>query len=152
MSTISDEKFIAGILGSRDDANNEEIVYIDKFIGNEQMLLLISRLTNSSSLRNKRRLCLRGNCIGAAGAKALADMLRTNTHIEHVSLEWNQIGSSGCISIAEALKYNNTLKYLDLRNNGIGDDGAAALANALAASSKCLKVLDLRWNQVRKCM
>ena len=144
MSTIADDKLIASIIG-RDDS--DEVVCIDKFIGDEQMQLLVSRL-RSAGMRGKRRIALRGNCIGGSGAKALADLLRNNTTLEYVSLEWNQIGSTGCTLLAEALRSNNTITHLDLRNNGIADDGAIALSSALLSSGKSVKMLDLRWNQI----
>jgi hypothetical protein len=163
MSTIADEKFISAILGREDNGHHnsngsDEIVCVDKFIGDDQMQLLMNRLnarsSSNSGQRRIRRLCLRGNCIGGGGAKAIAEMLRTNNVLEFLSLEWNQIGSSGCQSIADALRQNHTLKHLDLRNNGISDDGAIALAQAAAFHSSsgktALKVLDLRWNQVER--
>jgi hypothetical protein len=74
-------------------------------------------------------------------------MLKSNTTLEILSLEWNQLASTGASLIAQSLEHNGHLTHLDLRNNGISDDGAAAIAGALLNNST-IKVIDLRWNQI----
>lgn len=138
------EKNLSTILG-RDDT--EEVVCIDKFIGDDTLCALAERLKRTDT-KKKKRIVLRGNCLGSRGASALADFFKTDEHTEFVSLEWNQVGSDGCLSLAEAIRLNSSLFHVDLRNNGITDEGAFAFANALAASNTTLKVLDLRWNQI----
>ena len=123
---------------------SDDLVLIDKFVGDEvtgELALLLK------SDVNVKRITLRGNCIGAQGAMALAGMLEVNTTIVSVSLEWNQIGSAGATALAAALTKNRSISHLDLRNNGLGDDGASALANALRLN-QTLTTMDLRWNVI----
>jgi len=123
---------------------SDDLVLIDKFVGDEvtgELALLLK------SDVNVKRITLRGNCIGAQGAMALAGMLEVNTAIVSLSLEWNQIGSAGATALAAALAKNRSITHLDLRNNGLGDDGASALANALRLN-QTLTTMDLRWNVI----
>ena len=59
----------------------------------------------------------------------------------------NRIGAEGARALAEALKTNKALTSLDLRRNSIGAEGARALAEALKTNS-ALTSLDLRWNSI----
>eukprot|EP01036_Dinobryon_divergens_P005809 gene5809-7695_t len=124
--------------------SSDDVSYIDKFIGDEVCTQLAERLRDNSS---KRRLILRGNCIGPSGAHALSQMLLSNKSIEYISLEWNEISSSGVLFLAASLGRNNSLIALDLRNNGVKDDCTIALSKAVEENTQ-LKTLDLRWNQI----
>jgi hypothetical protein len=121
----------------------EEIFFKDKFLGDENIRLLCEKLRKDP----KRKLILRGNYIGTVGAKAIADLLKEQESLLHLSLEWNQIGSTGAEYLAEALLMNRSLVYLDLRNNYINSDASVALAQAIMQNTS-LKTLDLRWNQI----
>jgi Ran GTPase-activating protein (RanGAP) involved in mRNA processing and transport len=132
---------VSSIVGRHE---SPEVICIDKFLGDDAIRLLSSKINGNMS---KRRLVLRGNCIGPAGAEALAAVLREKSNFSFISLEWNQIGSEGTTFLSEALTFNTNLIHLDLRNNGISDEGAYCLAKALG-SNDTLKTLDLRWNQV----
>ena len=57
----------------------EELVLIDKFVGDD-LTTELSKLLESDT--KVRRIVLRGNCIGTLGAQALANMLEKNTFIE----------------------------------------------------------------------
>ncbi len=138
------EKLISAMCGSD---STDEISSVDRFLGDDAIHLLCDKLKNNN-LSNKRRLILRGNCVGMIGAKALSDLLKSNPSLKFISLEWNQIGSQGAKLLADALQSNQGLTHLDLRNNGINNEGAIALANSLQ-SNNLLQTLDLRWNQVR---
>lgn len=139
-----EDRIIASIIGK---SGSSEILCVDKFIGDESMRSIVARL-KSDGEANRKRLVLRGNCIGHGGATALADLIETNSSFQFISIEWNQIASVGAIEISKALAFNKALKHLDLRNNGISDDGAIALANVLTAVNTSLQILDLRWNQI----
>lgn len=139
-----DQKFLDSVLGS--DAN-DEIICIDKFIGDESMSELCRRVRMAGK-DFKSKIVLRGNCLSPNGATSLANLLKNSASLQTLSVEWNQIASAGCIHIAHALHMNNSLLHLDLRNNGINDDGAIALANAVVEPNMTLKTLDLRWNQI----
>ncbi|GLD91541.1 hypothetical protein PINS_up000074 [Pythium insidiosum] len=95
------------------------------------------------------QLDLRGNRFETAGARVLADMLRTHHCVVSLSLEWNNVGllDAGVEALAAALEVDSRLVELDLRNNNIGPDGAKALAAALCRN-RTLRRLDLRWNEI----
>lgn len=70
------------------------------------------KCANSRS-RDRGFADLRGNDIRSAGAKAIADMLGSNTTIRSLSLEWNSLGLQDGIGwIADALKLNKTLAHV----------------------------------------
>lgn len=71
-------------------------------------------------------LDLRGNDIGADGARALghSDSL---SKLRHLRLDGNRIGSDGAAALAASPQLTG-VQALDLGNNGIGPAGAAALA------------------------
>jgi hypothetical protein len=129
---------------------NEEIMCVDKFIGDESCAELCHRLNHkehNGSNERVKRLVLRGNCLSTRSAQSLGEVLRGNHTLDMLSLEWNQLGSSGASFISHALEHNTHLEQVDLRNNGIGDDGAMAFGQSLL-SNDSLRVLDLRWNQI----
>jgi uncharacterized protein (TIGR02996 family) len=73
-------------------------------------------------------LCLRGNFIGSAGARALAD----NPHFARLAvldLSANVIGDEGAAALARS-PHLAGLELLDLASAGIGDAGACALAES----------------------
>ncbi|TYZ60429.1 hypothetical protein PybrP1_009379, partial [[Pythium] brassicae (nom. inval.)] len=94
-------------------------------------------------------LDLRGNRFEAAGAVALAELLRAPHNVVSINLEWNNVGllDHGIEALAAALATDTRLLALDLRNNNVGPEGAKALAKALARN-RTLRHLDLRWNDV----
>jgi hypothetical protein len=139
----NDHSLVETMSGS---SSSDEISCVDRFLGDEAINILCDKI-KSNHLDNKRRMVLRGNCVGVSGAKALSELLKYHHSLQFISLEWNQIGSAGVQYLAEALKRNEGLTHLDLRNNGIDNEGAIALSSALNDNNK-LKVLDLRWNQV----
>ena len=80
-------------------------------------------------------LNLSSNSIGAEGAQALAEALKTNGALTTLDLS------------SEALKTNVALTTLNLRKNSIGDEGALALAEALKTNG-ALTTLGLRSNSI----
>ncbi|CAL8142614.1 unnamed protein product [Orchesella dallaii] len=93
---------------------------------------------------------LRGNNIQFANMlEPLGTMLKVNSNLKSLIMEWNQIG---CIKDAfqvfcDGLSINSGLEYLDLRNNQISDECAIELATALK-HNKIMRDLDLRWNSI----
>ena len=87
------------------------------------------------------------NKIGAAGAKALAQALKTNTSVTKIYLGKNEIGDAGAQVLAEALKINTTLKTIDLTHNKIGTAGAQAMADALKLNTS-VTTLDFKQNKI----
>ena len=80
-------------------------------------------------------LDLRGNGIGAEGAKELAAVLTTNTALTELYLGGCGIGDEGAKELAAALTNNTALTELALRGNGIGNEGAKELAAALKTNT-----------------
>ena len=86
---------------------------------------------------------LRQKGLTAHDATAVAEILKSNTSMTSVSLNFNtEIGDEGTKALAEALKVNAMVKQLNLVDCGIGADGAAALAEALRSNTS-LRRLDL---------
>ena len=125
------------------DDRHPELCVIDRFLGASDVSDLCARLQAQPV---KKRVILKGNCLGSAGAVALASFLKENSTIELLSLEWNQLGSEGAVAIAKALE-TCSVKELDLRNNNIKNEGALALAKSVMLNGS-LTTLDLRWNQI----
>ncbi|XP_006064311.1 leucine-rich repeat-containing protein 45 isoform X2 [Bubalus bubalis] len=96
-----------------------------------------------------RFLDLKGNNLRAAGAEALAKLLRQNKSIQSLTLEWNNLGTwdEAFATFCGALAANGALRQLDLRNNQINHKGAEELALALKSNAS-LQQLDLRWNHI----
>eukprot|EP00752_Nemacystus_decipiens_P006959 g6244.t1 len=125
---------------------SQEANLSDRFVGDEAVRQISDALASNCS---KTRILLDRNCVGADGAAALGDMLKVNSCIKSLSLEWNNIGTyeQGIQRLADGLEVNGSLTSLVLCNNHIDAQGAACLARALRANST-LTELDLRWNEV----
>ena len=65
---------------------------------------------------------------------SLADCLRVNLHLQHISLGFNAIGSDGMVLLASGLKYNRKVTRLVLRGNPLGPEGAVTLAGLISAN------------------
>ena len=76
-------------------------------------------------------LLLDHNCIGDAGAAALADALVGNKTVTKLVLYQNEITDVGARAIAKLLGTNATIREIDLGKNRITDQGGIALAHAL---------------------
>ncbi|XP_012590199.1 PREDICTED: leucine-rich repeat-containing protein 45, partial [Condylura cristata] len=123
-----------------------ELVLSDCVLSEEGATLLLQGLCANSVVRC---LDLKGNNLRAAGAAALAGLLRQNKSIERLTLEWNSLGvcEDAFASFCAALTANGALRQLDLRSNQISPAGAAELALALPRNTS-LQQLDLRWNNI----
>jgi Ran GTPase-activating protein (RanGAP) involved in mRNA processing and transport len=62
-------------------------------------LLFANLITEESNLKS---LSLRGNQLGDAGVKALANSLKVNRYLLHLSLWDNKIQKEGCEALSEA--------------------------------------------------
>ena len=69
------------------------------------------------------------------GAVAVATMLKRNSSLETLQLDWCSIGSSGGVELGVALERNKTLRELWLSGNAIGDDGMRGLCVGLENNS-----------------
>ncbi|CAL4097795.1 unnamed protein product, partial [Meganyctiphanes norvegica] len=111
--------------------------------GSKSLLLGICGNTSLNTLSFK------GNNLHGAAAHALAKMIRHNSSVVRLSLEWNSLGL--CLEswsdICEAISCNNSLQYLDLRSNQLNPEAAQTLAKAIIRNST-LTIIDLRWNSI----
>lgn len=77
----------------------------------------------------------------------LVDVLGRSRHLTELILSNNGIGRNGCTSLARLLKKNSSLKALNLNFNPITDECAAILAEGLANNTE-LNWLDLGENKI----
>jgi Ran GTPase-activating protein (RanGAP) involved in mRNA processing and transport len=97
-------------------------------------------LTTNTALK---LLELKGNNIQGTSIEYLAKLIRHNTSIRSLSLEWNTIGLMDTNSFplfCESLTINKSLQDLDLRNNQISHNGTLELCAALEKNTT-LKIL-----------
>ena len=80
------------------------------------------------------------NQIGAKGAAALSEALKSNNTLETLYLYTNGIGVAGAQSLANMLQVNRALKYVDLVCNKIPNEAKQQLRAAAAAKSITLKL------------
>ncbi|KAJ3109086.1 Leucine-rich repeat-containing protein 45 [Phlyctochytrium planicorne] len=120
------------------------LVFSDAFLGDDGAILLAGALKTNTTLRV---LDMRGNNIRSDGATALSQMLKVNSSLERLLLEWNCIGiwETGAKALGDALPVNQHLEHLDLRNCKIGQQSAVCIAQGLRHNTT-LKTLDIRWN------
>jgi Ran GTPase-activating protein (RanGAP) involved in mRNA processing and transport len=71
------------------------------------------------------------NCIGDAGAKAVAEAIKVNSTLQEINLNMNSIGDEGAKAVAEAMKFNSTLHEIIFYWNYIGDDLQSQIAETL---------------------
>ncbi|CAF1522034.1 unnamed protein product, partial [Didymodactylos carnosus] len=88
-------------------------------------------LLEKLSSNDRTTLDINNNNISDAGAKSIAEALKTNQTLTYLLINNNNISDAGAKSIAEALKTNQTLTDLRIENNNISDAGAKAIAEAL---------------------
>ena len=105
------------------------------------------REVGHNKLKCIKKLSFLGNNIGANGAVALADGLKSCNSLQTLKLSSNSIGDDGTIALADGLKSCNNLQVLLLSNNSIGDDGTIALADGLKSCNN-LQILSLNNNNI----
>ena len=109
---------------------------------------------------------LSNNCLGAAGAAALAPALAANGGLTSINLYGNKLcggvwtddwsdykaeqdgnyTAKGIIAIADALRVNGGLTALDLSLNNLDDEGVSAVCEAIQ-SNKETKLASLNFRQ-----
>eukprot|EP01059_Diplonema_ambulator_P003482 TRINITY_DN13174_c0_g1_i1.p1 TRINITY_DN13174_c0_g1~~TRINITY_DN13174_c0_g1_i1.p1 ORF type:complete len:761 (+),score=270.83 TRINITY_DN13174_c0_g1_i1:46-2283(+) len=77
-----------------------------------------------------------------------AEALAGQTTLMRLELQDNLIGNSGMVALAQALHNNSTLRHLDVGNNKIGDPGGKAIAEMLV-SNNTLQHLNIRQNNIK---
>ena len=92
-----------------------------------------------------KSLDLGGNLIDSEGAKIIAQALKTNTTLKSLDLGGNRIDSEGAKIIAQALKTNTSLESLNLTSSHIDSEGIKAVSQALKVNTTLTK-LTLEWH------
>ena len=100
-----------------------------------------------NKLKCIEEMCFHGNNIGAEGAVALADGLKSCSNLQYLDLSANNISAEGAVALADGLKSCCNLRHLDLSDNNIGAEGAVALADGLKPCCN-LRHLDLCTNNI----
>ena len=82
-----------------------------------------------------------------AGSKLCIDLLNSNSELESLSLSSNALQHMFCESLAEFLKKNKSIRSLDISCNLIDDTNAATLKTSLRDNDTILEI-DVRNNQL----
>ena len=84
----------------------------------------------------------RGRAFGPDEAAAVANALKTNTHLLELYASGHAMDAQTAGTFADALATNATLRSLCVGDDAFGDDGVRALAPGIAASAS-LRSIDL---------
>lgn len=82
-----------------------------------------------------------------AGSKLCIDLLNNNSNLESLSLSSNSLNHMFCESLAEFLKINQSIKSLDISCNFIDDSNAATLKDSLVGAPNITEI-DVRNNKL----
>ncbi|XP_073444229.1 leucine-rich repeat-containing protein 45 isoform X2 [Dendrobates tinctorius] len=130
----------------QNDVTFSHVLLSDCMLSEDGLKLILQGLRNNAVAKN---LDLKGNNLRGEGAEALGKLLRHNTSVTSLTLEWNNLGmwEDGFSLLCDGLSCNQTLQRLDLRNNQINHKGAEELSTAVK-QNLTLRELDLRWNNI----
>ena len=109
--------------------------------------ILSNALSADRSIDTLECVSLWGIGFGDIELGGLVDVLGRSRHLTELILSNNGIGRNGCTSLARLLKKNSSLKALNLNFNPITDECAAILAEGLANNTE-LNWLDLGENKI----
>eukprot|EP01124_Arcella_intermedia_P023685 TRINITY_DN3812_c0_g1_i2.p1 TRINITY_DN3812_c0_g1~~TRINITY_DN3812_c0_g1_i2.p1 ORF type:complete len:403 (-),score=88.26 TRINITY_DN3812_c0_g1_i2:390-1598(-) len=130
MNGIEESSITTLILSSNELTTNDMSIITPKL----NKLPLIQLTYNDNSLRNK-------------GCSILANYLKENTNLTHLSLESNEIEPVGVVSIISSITLNTSFKYLNLHKNHMGVKGTQSIS-AFLSTNTILKSLDLSMNEI----
>ncbi|XP_063817298.1 leucine-rich repeat-containing protein 45 [Pseudophryne corroboree] len=130
----------------QDDVTFSHVILSDCMLSEEGLKHILQGLHTNSVVKY---LDLKGNNLRGDGAEALGKLLRHNSALISLTLEWNNLGmwEDGFSLFCDGLSCNQTMQKLDLRNNQINHKGAEELSMALKINFS-LQELDLRWNNI----
>ena len=120
------------------DAGEQAVQQIMAYTSRNELEQLLQRIRANDPTLTTINLSYKD--IGAAGAQALAEALKTNTSVTTINLHYNNIGDAGSQALAKALKTNTSVTTIYLFENNIGDAGAQALAEALKTNTSVTKI------------
>jgi hypothetical protein len=148
LSTLSFSPTSCGILAKLFAMNHlfVDIKFNDCSLPDDGVRALAYGLADNTTCK---RLELKGNNIRGPAAESLGRMLRQNTRLQSVCMEWNALGliENAFSVFCDGIAGSCSLLTLDLRSNQITHVGASELANALKRNTT-LRTLDLRWNNI----
>lgn len=123
----------------------DTIQYSNQLILNEEWDALSKSIANNPSANS---IELSGININAYGLRALGEIIRANSNIKTLKLEWNYLNENNkeFDYFCDCLSRSN-LVYLYLNNNKIGSNLASSIGK-LITSSSTLMYIDLRWNDI----
>ena len=85
--------------------------------------------------------------MGVSGMKCLAEVLKTNTGIQQLSMYRNIIDVDGARALGEALKKNKTLTFIDIGHNRIRMTGLKSIVDGIVANKESkVSELGIKWN------
>ncbi|XP_056405894.1 leucine-rich repeat-containing protein 45 [Hyla sarda] len=130
----------------QNDVTFSHVILSDCMLSEDGLKHILQGLRNNAVAKY---LDLKGNNLRGEGAEALGKLLRHNTSLVSLTLEWNNLGmwEDGFSNLCDGLSCNQTLQRLDLRNNQISHKGAEELSTVLKHNLG-LRELDLRWNNI----
>jgi hypothetical protein len=115
------------------------------FLGDDGIAALVSPLQNHPSLKVLR---IGSNTVGAVGATAIADVIRSSGSLEELFVANNPLlGDEGAAIIAAGLSQSKNITSLELMGNKMGDVGAASVAAYLQRDTH-LRTLKLSHNEI----
>ncbi|XP_063240294.1 leucine-rich repeat-containing protein 45-like isoform X2 [Bacillus rossius redtenbacheri] len=126
--------------------NIRKVDFSDCLIPFEGTASLLGHLSFNNSVDT---LILKGNNIQAENVSCLGTLLKNNSTVKMLCLEWNSLGLHPVFFsvFCDGLALNRTLEHLDLRNNELKPNVAEDLSRALARN-RSLRYLDIRWNRI----
>lgn len=100
-------------------------------LGGNQNIGFLGAVAIAAGVRTLKQLDLRNTRLGPVGAKALAQLIRTNNSLKYLNLSRNNFGDEGAIHVVEALVYNTSLEKLSLSMCSITKTGAVFIGRNL---------------------
>lgn len=88
------------------------------------------------------------NCqMSTSGAKAIADLISTNTHLRTLKIEQCNIEHEGIRYITRALSANHSIRTIEIVNCNIRDEGAKAISTLLR-NNNSIENMDISSNDI----
>ena len=109
-------------------------------------LPLSTLLGSPHVLPHVHTLLLQKNAVDDAGCMYLAEGMRRGRTLRRLSLRFNRVGDAGAAALIENLPAS--LTDLDLGGNAVGEEGGRLVADALAGGGGNLRKVNLRSNRL----
>jgi len=164
-AALADNESVTGLWLKRNPVGVKGAAAIARLVRSNKRIKLLDLVNTNIGKRGLRelidaladddcqvsRVYLSGNGFDADDARAIADLLRTNSSLTNLLISVNQIGDDGVLAIAEALRENHTLQELGLASNGISIRGVSELLRVVAGHDS-VNNLDLGYSPSTKVL